>query len=287
MAQHAADHVLHPGVTAAPDGHIDVETAAGLIRNGLGRKIRVETIGGSDGFHHRAEGHGIVRSRQRIRVMKIDLVLSRPLLVVGRLRLNTHPLQCQADLPADILTFIIGRYVHIGRLIIGNMGGFTVFVLLEQVEFQFRAEEKGIACRGSVRNRLFQNASGVVDENLAGLVGDGAEHSDNASMLRAPGQYRDGRGIRAQKQVGMHLIAKALDGGSVNGDSVREGALQLVGHNGNILVPSQHVTEGKPDKLHIFLLNKLDNFLRSILHTPTCFLKIVAVIQSRLKVRLL
>ena len=70
-------------------------------------------------------------------------------------------------------------------------------------------------------------------------------------------------------------------------DAVREGALQLVGHNGNILVPSQHVTEGKPDKLHIFLLNKLDNFLRSILHTPTCFLKIVAVIQSRLKVRLL
>ena len=73
-----------------------------------------------------------------------------------------------------------------------------------------------------------------------------------------------------EKQVGMHLVAEAGDGGSVDGNAVLEGAFQLVGHDGDILLGlPKHVAERKADELHVLLLNELYDLLRRIFHTAT------------------
>ena len=72
-----------------------------------------------------------------------------------------------------------------------------------------------------------------------------------------------------EKQVGIHLVAEARDGGSVDGNAVLEGAFQLVGHDGDILGSAEAVAERKADELHILLLNELYDLLRRIFHTAT------------------
>ena len=151
--------------------------------------------------------------------------------MVGRLRLNPHTFQRQTDLAANILTFIIRRNIHIGRLIVRNMGRFSVVIQFKQVELQFGTKEEGIAVGSSIGDGLFQNASCIMDENLAALIGNRAEHSDDSAVLRPPGQYCNGCWVRTQKQVRVHFVAKALNGRSVNGNPVFKSALQFMGHD--------------------------------------------------------
>jgi len=67
------------------------------------------------------------------------------------------------------------------------------------------------------------------------------------------------------------LIAEARDGGGVDGDAVRKGPLQLLGHDGNILIAAVHITEGKADEFHILLLDILHDFLGRVFHTTLPF----------------
>ena len=51
------------------------------------------------------------------------------------------------------------------------MGGFPVVIQFKQVELQFGTKEEGIAVGSSIGDGLFQNASCIMDENLAALIG--------------------------------------------------------------------------------------------------------------------
>ena len=52
-----------------------MEAVSRLIRNGLRREIRVQSVSGSNGLHHGAEGHGIIRGAKGIGIPEIDLIL--------------------------------------------------------------------------------------------------------------------------------------------------------------------------------------------------------------------
>ena len=130
------------------------------------------------------------------------------------------------------------------------------------------------------RHGLLQNAAGIVDEQIAVLIRNGAEHPNHAAMLGPPGQNGDGCTVRVQKQIRMYLIAEAGNGGSVNGNAVFEGPLQLVGHNGDIFRPALYITEGQSNEFDIFLLNILHDFLWRVFHIHTCFLRVVSFLAS-------
>ena len=136
MVQNAAHHILHQILTLAFNGHIDVEAAAGLVGDGLGGKVRVQAVAGGNGLDHRAEGHRVVRRGQGIGIAEIDLVLAGTLLMVGGFRLNSHALQRQADLPADVLALVVRGDIHIGCPVVGNVRRFAVFIQLKEVKFQ-------------------------------------------------------------------------------------------------------------------------------------------------------
>ena len=74
----------------------------------------------------------------------------------------------------------------------------------------------------------------------------------------------------------MDLVSKAVNGRGIDGDAVLESPLQLLGHDGDVLVASVDVTEGQADKLHVLLLNVLDNFLWCIFHSTTPAFSIVS-----------
>ena len=263
----AGDHMGQQVLAAViPDGDIDVQAAARMAGKGLRRKIRRQTAAHGDGLHHRAEGHRMVRRRERVGIAEIDLILPRALLMVGAFRLDAKLPQRQADLPADIFTFVGRGDVHIARVVIGAAGGVAAFVGFEQVKLHLCAKGEGDPSLLRFTDGVFQQITGVGVQNRAVRVGDVAEHPHHPAAFRTPGQLGQCHGVGPQQKVRADLAAEARNGGRVDGDAAFKGALQLAGHHGDVFLSAEHITEGQPDELDILLLNILQDLCRGELH---------------------
>ena len=217
------------------------------------------------------EGDGVVGSREGVRIPEVDLVLSRAALVVGALRTNAHPLQHQADLPADRFPPVIRRDVHVARTVIGDPGGLAVFVQTEQIELHLRAKCKAEALGLGGRRRPLQDAPRIPFKGPAVRIGDVAEHPHHLALLRPPRKLDQRGGVRVEQQIGADLAAEALHRRGVKGDPVGEGPLELGGHDRHVVLLSIDVAEGQTDKLDVLLLHELHYFFRRVLHVLTCF----------------
>ena len=266
MSQNPAHHIPHQLLSPALDGQIDVEAVAGPVGDGLGAEIGVQTVSGRNGFHHGAEGHRVVGCTKGIGIPEIDLVLPRALLVMAGLRADTHPLQGQTDLPADILAFVLGGNIHVAGMVIGNFNGFAVVIQPEQVELQLRTDGKHVTGPGRVLHRPLQNAAGIMDKQYSVLIRNGAVHPHHPAAFRPPGQHRQRGGVGMQEQIRMHLIPEPGNGGGIDGNAVFKGPFQLMGHDGDVLGMPPHITERQADELHILLLDILHDLLGCVLH---------------------
>ena len=90
-------------------------------------------------------------------------------------------------------------------------------------------------------------------------------------MLRPPGQHTEGGRVRAQQQIRVDLPAEAGNGGAVDGDTVLEGPVQFLRHNGDIFLAARRVAEGHADELHVLLRRILLDLLNRILHIVSAF----------------
>ena len=106
--------------------------------------------------------------------------------MVGAFGLNAHSLKRQTNLTADVLPLIVRGNVHIACVVIGNLCRFSVLIAGEKIKFHFGTEGEADALFLCVFNRIFEYRPCVRDERSAVKVSDGAEHSDNSAMLRAP-----------------------------------------------------------------------------------------------------
>ena len=229
-------------------------------------KVRPQAVLRGDGPHHGAEHHGVVRGSQGVGVAEVDLVLSRPAFVVGALRENAHALQRQADLPADVLSFVLRRHVHIARLVEGFLGGLALLVQTEKVKLHLRTEAEFITlCRG-VRHGPAQKGAGVSVKGRAVRVDDVAEHMRHPPALGAPGQLLQRVGVGAQEKVAALVHVKAADGGGVKGDAVVEGAGQLPRHDRHVALLAVNVAERHADELDVLLQNILHHFIAGVFH---------------------
>ena len=93
------------------DGNIDVHTVPAFPGDGLGRKVGVQAISLGHRLDNGLEVNGVVCRGQGVGVAEIDLILPGAFLMVGTLGKNTHALQGQTNLPADILPPILGRHI--------------------------------------------------------------------------------------------------------------------------------------------------------------------------------
>ena len=191
--------------------------------------------------------------------------------MVRAFRPDAHALQRQAGLPADILPLVCRGNVHVTGTVIGNFGGLAVLVQPEQIEFHLCSEGKGQSGLFGVLYRFFQQAPGVRADDGAVWLGHGAEHPHHPSMLRPPGQHTEGGRVRAQQQIRVDLPAEAGNGGAVDGDTVLEGPVQFLRHNGDIFLAARRVAEGHANELHVLLRRILLDLLNRILHIVSAF----------------
>ena len=232
-----------------------------LIRQRLGGKVRRQAVSRDDGLHHGTEGQGVVGGRQRIGVAKVDLVLSRPLLVVGAFRPDAHLTERQADLAPHIFTPVLGGDVHVTRPVKGDIRCLAVLVGLEQIKLHLRAEGKGDSAFHRTLHGLLEQGAGVRLQSRSVRVGNPAEHAHHLPVFAPPGQGGERGGIGMQEEVGAYLAPEAGDGGGIYGDAVPKGAIQLRRQDGDVFLLSEDITEGQADEAHILLLHILAYFL--------------------------
>ena len=193
--------------------------------------------------------------------------------MMGAFGLNTHLLQHQANLPADMLALIVGGNVHIACLVMGEGSGLAVFIQLEQIKLHLGSEEEGIALLPRVLHRPGENGARVRFKRAPVGVVDRAEHAHHAPVLGSPRQDAKRRGVRAQDKVGVYLAAEARDCRGVDGNAIVKRPVQLVRHDRDILESAHHVAEGHADELDVLFDDVLQDFFLFVNHMEQPFLK--------------
>ena len=146
-------------------------------------------------------------------------------------RTDAHLLQCQTDLPADILPPVLRSNIHISCFIVGDLCRLVLFIKLKQIEFLFRAEGKGISCPPRIFHRPFEQTAGIAFEGCTVRIGYAGEHPNDFSMLRTPRKDHQRVRIRVKQKIALCFIAKACDGGCIECNTIFKGARQLLRHD--------------------------------------------------------
>ena len=175
--------------------------------------------------------------------------------MVGAFGQDPHALQSQADLPADVLPLVLRGHIHVARMVEGLGGGVAVHIGFEEVEFEFRPDLHGKPQVLGLPDGPAQQGPAVQGEGPPIGIADLAEHPDHLPPAGPPGHQGQGGGNGEEKQVRLHHAAEAPDGGGIKGNALGESALELLGHDGNILLSSGNVAECQADELHILLLH--------------------------------
>lgn len=109
LVEHTGNHIVKVvRIITGLDGHIDMEAIAGFVFKRLRAEIHMYAIAARNRFDDGLEGHRIVSRSQRIRITEVNFVLAGTFFVVRAFRTDAHLLQCQTDLPADILPLSSG-----------------------------------------------------------------------------------------------------------------------------------------------------------------------------------
>ena len=112
-----------------------MQAVSALSPDGFRSKGSIDTVSLGNCAYHIFVSDKIVVRAHGVGSPEVDLVLSRTVFVMGGFRLNSHLLQAQTDLPADILPPIQRRYVKITALIPGFPGRTPLLIGLEEIEF--------------------------------------------------------------------------------------------------------------------------------------------------------
>ena len=262
-----------------------MHTVSVPVGQGLGREIGAKPVLSRYCADDGVKGNGIVRRSEGIGVPEVNLILSRTTLVVGSFRTNSHLLQHQTDLAADVFTFVIRSNIHIPSVVIRNFGRLALFIYLKEVKLHFCAKCKGIPLLGCIGHRLFQNTAGVTFECLTIRVGDVAKHPHKLPLFRSPGKLNEGGCIGVQQEIRSDLAAKSTHCRSIDGNAELESTLELTGHDGHIMLLSIDIAECQSDEFDIFFLHKLHHFFWGILHNVTCFLFYKSILHNAIKTK--
>ena len=181
--------------------------------------------------------------------------------------LNAHVEQGQADLAPHVFALVLGRNVHVGRMVKRDLRRVAVFIRFEQIELNFRTELHRDACRLCIGNSAAQDRACVAGKRRAVGVADVAEHAHDLAVRGTPGQDIQRRRIGEQQKIGLFGAAEPADRRGVKGDAVFRGAAQLAWQDGDVFLSAKRVAKGKADELDVLFLHKVEYLLCCVDHS--------------------
>jgi hypothetical protein len=245
---------------------VGVHAAARLAAERLRHEGRVHALLDRDLFDHGAERHDVVRRRECVRVAEVDLVLTGAALVVAVLDGDPEVLQHPDRPAAEVVRRASRDVVEVAGGIdgLGAVGSEGRGLQEVELDLGMRVErESGIRRLGE---GPLEDVSRVGDGRLAVGRGDVAEHPRRRVDLAAPGQGLEGRRVGMGEQIRLVRPREALDGGSVEAETLAERALYLGRRDRNGLQRPDHVGEPESDELDSALLDRSQDEVALLVH---------------------
>ena len=243
----------------------------GVARERLGHERGVAALGQRHLPDHGAERHDVVRGLQGIRVAQVDLVLTRPRLVVGELHGDPHGLQHAHRAAPEVLDHAAGDVVEVALVVHGH-GLPRAGVQLrgaQQVELDLR---RGVAREphvGGLGKHPLEHAPGICGGGLTVRGLEVAEHAGRGLVLAAPRQQLERGGVRLQQHVRLEHPGQSLDRGAVEAETFLERGLHLRRGQRDGLQGAHDVREPEPHEAHVPVLDGAKNEFLLTVHGST------------------
>ena len=243
---------------AAEQALVRVHPRAVLVGQRLRHERGVDAVAVRHLLHHGAVGHDVVGHAQGVVVAHVDLVLAGRHLVVRVLHVDSHGLQRQHGLAAQVAGGVERGEVEVPAAVErhGALG------VLEVEELQLGAQVVVVVphCPRALEGAA-QYLAGVALVGLAGGQLDVAEHARHALHLGAVGQNREGVGVGHGDHVRLLDGVEAGDRRAVEAHPLLHRRRQLLARDGEALQLPQHIREPEPDELDVALFHQRQDLI--------------------------
>jgi hypothetical protein len=230
----------------------------------LWHERRVQVVAHRHVFHDEPERADVIRRRQHIVVTEVDLMLPCGDLVVSRLDVEAHGLECQDDLAAHVLALVHRRQVEIASGVV-RLGRRRAVLALKQEKLRLGPRVHHVALLGSQGDHPLQRRSRTALERLAIRTMDVADHPRDLLAPRvAPRENRERIEVRTQVHVRLFDPNEALDRRPVEHDFAVQRIVELAVGDLDVLDRPEDVCELQPQELDPLLFSAFENagFLR-------------------------
>ena len=271
---------------ALEEGEVSVHAGARVVGERLGHERGVGALGGGDLLDDGPERHHVVRRRERVRRAQVDLVLAGAVLVVAELDGDAHALEEADGVAAEVGRVGAGHVVEVARAVHGHRLPVRAgLVRLQEVELDLRVgEAREAPVRGPVQHAA-QHVPRVGGGGPAVRGEHVAEHPGALSLVAAPGQDLEGRGIGLQQHVRLGDAGVSVDRGAVEAQALREGVLHLGRRQGHRLQGADHVREPEPDEPDVPVLDGAEHVVLLSIHAATLDVVGHEVLATRRRLR--
>ena len=258
-------------LTANVRRHINAHSIARLIDQRSRRKVGAKSVRRSYRIDDEPERYRRVCRRQGIKDLKINFILSRSFFMMRILRLNSHLLECQANLPSKILALIERRDIHIARVIVGRIGAVAVIIRLEEIELHLGLKVEPIALLAGIFHGAAQQGARIRLDRFSVGIAKRAEHTDHLAVLGP--QREDGNSIRFGMKPNVYSViaAETRNVRSVDRIALFERSVELGGLDGYILLYAENIAKSKADELNVLFLDILHDLVFFRCHGDTLF----------------
>lgn len=256
---------------AFEQAQVRVHAGTGRVGQGLGHEAGVNATLQGNLLDHRTECHDVVGHGERVRVSQIDLVLAWPRLMVRVFHRDAHLLEHVHGGTAEVHAWAARHVVEVAALVDRGRGLGPVVLAFEQVELDFRMHVEREALVLGFGERALQHVTWIAERRLAVRGQNVAEHAGGTLRATAPRQDLERRGIGLNDHIVFGHAGHALDGGTVEAETLLKRGFQFGRSNRHGLQCSQHVREPQTNKAHVAFFDRAQRKLLLFIHSRLSF----------------
>ena len=240
---------------ALEQAHVGVHRGAGLIAERLGHEARPNAFTDRDLLHDVPERHDVVGHREGVGVAQIDLLLTRRGLVVAELDRDAHRLECVDGVAAEIRSRIVHSLVEVSARVRRDRWSAVDRAVLQKEELDFRVDVAAEAQVAGLAQLATQYVARIGPRRRTVGHRDVTEHASGMlrTVLVGPRQDLECRGVGPSDGVGFGDSRESLDGGTVESDSLLEGAFEFGGGDRHRFEVPENIGEPQADKPNVAL----------------------------------
>ena len=232
---------------------IHVDAAPGERLERLRHERRVEAVARGDVLRDGPYRHQRVRGRQDGRVLDVDFVLSRAVLVVRARDRDAHRLECRHHLDPCVFAAVAGREVEVRSHVGARRERRAVDTDVEEVELHFERSCEAAQHVAGILDGAPQRRARAALERLAVGRRDVADDARLDRPARRPGVNRERREVGAENHVRLLAAHEPVDRPAVERDRTLDGAFQFAGRDRYVLADAEDVDKREAHEAHLTL----------------------------------